>query len=117
MFEDSVQEKNTKVGLIRKGDLAVVSTKEKAIMIVLFTELYSGQRKKFVRFHTLFPASGVVGEQKLSWEEFERTITKLGVFGQLPIGERHWNEFVNHYRHYQLIQKAESLLPYHIAEV
>lgn len=114
MFENSIRAKQTKFGLIRQHDIAVMTTATREIFVVHFTELYDGAKNQF-HYDFFCPATNVIGGQELSWEEFEKTVTKLDVFGALDRNKLRWNDFVKQYQYYELIKKAERLMQYHCA--
>ncbi len=115
MYEDRLTERQTKVGLVAHGDLAVITTVNGETRVALFTALYEGSKKSYITFNSFSPNNGAMDTRKMSWDEFEKNIIKCSVIGKLEVSKHHWTTFVDQYRNHLLIEKAERQRQYHTA--
>lgn len=109
MFMDCINERETRFGVVRKGDLAVIRFTNGTICVVLFRALFDG-KKNHVCLETFSPQTGSSEKKELSWENFEEKVSSCNIFGKLEVSDHHWGSFVRQYRNFLLFQSAERVI-------
>ena len=117
MYEDRMTERKTKFGIVAFGDLVMITTSSRDVVIAHIIAMYEGNKKNYIAFETFCPTTGVVGSKKMSWYDFEGGIVKYSFLDKLEVSKHHWQTFVGQYRNFLLIQKAERQWSYHVVAI